>query len=465
MVLLARFIAASACLSLAAWAHSQDAAQTADPRDFGIELTPGPVLPGEQQAVTTNNNEGRPVIGRVHVRVGSGAIILMPDGQLFGRREGEFSPTDRKFKPLDRNELAKRLAVEFSGFRTKSTNHYVYVYNTSDEFQFGTGRILESMLPGIKKWAETCKIDVKNPAVPLVVVMFRTEAEFRRHRRMPPGVVAYYEPVSNRVYMYEQSRLSSVRPDLALGQAISTVAHEGVHQILHNIGVQQRLSIWPMWLSEGLAEFFAPTTVGKNLKWKGAGHVNDVRMFELEQYVRGKAAEGASGEMVEHTVLAGPAQLSSLGYATSWALVHFLDKAKRPELVALVREASNFAPLTGATDVSNLGVVRSNREAFSKQLGSDFKSLETQIIEHLKSLPYNDPLKDAPHFVATFEAGSGRRLQRSASTFHFLPLAEKWLGDMRQKLPTAEQAAAKTAIRDFDNRALAEAFMRQWQNQ
>src|SRR6188472_4639005 len=159
--------------------------------------------------------------------------------------------------------------------------------------------------------------------------MFRTETEFNRHRRMPAGVVAYYDPVTNRVFMYEQSRLAQVRPDLALGQAISTIAHEGVHQILHNIGVQQRLSMWPMWLSEGLAEYFAPTTAGERLKWKGSGQVNDLRMFELEQYIKSRAAEKPDGQMIEHTTQA--ARLTSTGYASAWALTHYLAKNKRAE--------------------------------------------------------------------------------------------------------------------------------------
>jgi hypothetical protein len=461
MVLLARFPAAALFLFFVSATHAQDAPRTADPRDFGIELTPGPVLPGEQQAVLTNNEEGKPVVGRVHVRVGSGAIVLMPDGQLVGRREGEFTPTDRKFEPLERNALAKRLAAEFDGFRTKTTNHYVYVFNSSDEFQYGASRILETMLPGVKAWAESCKIEVKNPAVPLAVVMFATEAEFRRHRRMPAGVVAYYEPVSNRVYMYEQSRLSNVRPQLALGQAISTIAHEGVHQILHNIGVQQRLSVWPMWLSEGLAEFFAPTTVGVKLRWKGPGQVNDLRMFELEQYVRGKAAEAPNGEMVEHTVLAG--RLTSTGYATAWALVHYLAKYKRPELLALVHEASQVQPLSGAMELNPAGAVRANHDAFTKRFGKDFVDLEKRIVAHLKKQPYTDPFVDAPHFVATFVTNSGRRTQRDASTFHFVPLAEKWLHDLRQKLPEADRTNAKATIYGFPNRVQAETFIRQWQ--
>jgi hypothetical protein len=461
LMLLARHLLTALSLGLlSSVVLAEDAARSIDPREFGLDLPAGTLAPGEHQTVSTANADGLPVVGRIHVRVGTAAVVLLPSGELVGRREGQFSPSDRKFEPLSKDELTKRLAAEFPGFKTKSSNHYIYVYSSSEEFQFGTGRILETMLPGVKLWAEGCKIDVRNPALPLVVVMFHTEAEFRRYRRMPAGVVAYYDPLSNRVFMYEQSRLAQVRPDLALGQAISTIAHEGVHQILHNIGVQQRLSVWPMWLSEGLAEFFAPTTSGAKLQWKGPGKVNDLRMFELEQYIRGKAAEDPSGELVEHTVLAG--RLTSTGYASAWALVHYLAKYKKPELVALVREASQIGPLAGATDITSLGVVRANRDSFVKQCGDDFKGLEAKIVAHLKKQPYTDPFLDAPHFVATFVAPSGRKSQKSASTFHSIPLASKWLGDMRAKLPEADRDSSQAAIRGLPNRAQAEIYARQW---
>jgi hypothetical protein len=439
------------------------AAPSADPREFGLDLPAGPVSSGGKQNVTTTDDAGRPVVGRVHAYVGDAAIVLLPDGQLVGRRAGQFTPTDRKFEPVDKDKLAAELAAEFPGFKTKSSNHYLYVYDSSDEFQFGTSRILESMLPGVKAWMEGCKLNVHNPALPLVVVMFRREQEFHRYRRMPAGVVAYYDPLSNRVFMYEQSRLSQVRPDLALGQAISTIAHEGVHQILHNIGVQQRLSLWPMWLSEGLAEFFAPTSVGSKLRWKGPGQVNDLRMFELEQYVRGNAAKDSTGELVEHTVLAG--RLTSTGYAAAWAIVHYLARAKRPELMAMIREASSLGPLSGATEVNSLGVVRSNRESFVRHCGDHFKDYETKVVAHLKKQPYVDPFLDAPHFVATFVSGSGRRAQKNASTFHSLPVAAKWLNDLRAKLPEGDRAAAQASVRGFPNRGQAEVFARQWLNQ
>jgi hypothetical protein len=460
MDLFTRGVVAAALIGMTAVASGQEPARMLDPRVFDLEIPPGPVSPGEQQAVTTSDADGKPVVGRIHIRVGTGAIVLLPDGQLIGRKEGDFQPTARKFEPLGQSAMAKKLAAEFPGFKTKSTNHYVYVYNSSDVFQFGTGRILESMFPGVKGWAEDCKIEVHNPAVPLVVVMFKTEAEFRRRQRTREGVVAYYEPVSNRVYMYEQSRLNEARPDLAQGQAISTIAHEGVHQILHNIGVQQRLSVWPMWLGEGLAEYFSPTTVGKNLKWNGPKHVNDLRMFELEQYVRGKAAQAPDGEMVEHTVLA--AQLSSTGYATAWALVHYLANMKERDFLAYVKEASEIQPLSGAIDVSNTGVVRSNRDAFTRRFGQDLKDLEAQIVAHLRRQKWNDPFEGAPHFVATFVSGTGRRAQKEASTFHFVNVAEQWLKDLRDQLPETERSSAKAAIYPFENRAQAEAFLRHW---
>jgi hypothetical protein len=463
MLFLRYTVAALVAALLTTLACGQDVDGVVDPREFGLDLPAGPVSPGERQAVTTTDDDGQPVVGRIHVRVGSSAVILMPDGQLVGRREGQFSPTDRKFERVDKDKLAARLAAEFPGFKTEKTSHYIYVYNSSDEFRFGASRILETMLPRVKRWFDDCKIETHNPPLPLVLVMFKNEAEFRRYRRMPAGVVAYYDPLTNRVFMYEQSRLQQVRPDLALGQAISTIAHEGVHQILHNIGVQQRLSVWPMWLSEGLAEFFAPTTVGKNLTWKGPGQVNDLRMFELEQYVRGNSAKSPTGELVEHTVIAG--RLTSTGYASAWALVHYLSALKRSDLMTLIREASHIGPLTGATDVNGLGVIRSNRDAFTKLLGDDFVELESRVVAHLKKLPYTDPFLNAPHFVATFICSTGRKTQKSVNTFHSMPVAQKWLAEMREKLPEADRPTAQAEIRAFPNRVQAEAYVRQWQMQ
>jgi len=441
-------------------AAAQEKPKLVDPRLYGLELDPGPLRPTKGEVATTEDGEGRAVVGRIHVRIGDGAVILLPDGQLVARKAGQFSVTDRPFVPITNDVLRERLAAEFPGFRTRQTNHYLYVYDTSDEFVFGTSRILETMLPGVKGYAELNKLEVHNPELPLVVVMFKNEADFQKHRRVPDGVVAYYHTLTNRVFMYEQSRLAQVRPDLAIQQAISTIAHEGAHQILHNIGVQQRLSAWPLWLAEGLAEFFAPTTVSQRLRWKGAGQVNDLRMFELEQYLKSRAAEEPSGQLIDETVLAG--RLTSTGYASAWALTHYLAKNRRTEFTKLLQDVSQYGPFEGAIDVTPPGVVRSNLETFLKYFGDDAVAMETRLVLHLKRQPYTDPFAEMPHLVATLTATDGRHQQRQVNTFHSPALAEKWLREMLDRLPEEQRDKVQTSVRQFPNRAQAQAFAQQW---
>jgi len=162
-------------------------------------------------------------------------------------------------------------------------------------------------------------------------------------------------------------------------------------------------------------------------------------------------------------VIAG--RLTSTGYASAWALIHYLAKSKKPELMTLIREASHVSPLTGATDINGLGVVRSNRDAFTKLLGDDFVELESRVVTHLKKQPYTDPFLDAPHFVATFVSTAGRKPQKSVNTFYSMLVAQKWLTDMREKLPEAERATGQAQIRAFRNRMQAEAYVRQFQSQ
>ncbi len=437
-------------------------AKSFDPAQFGFDLPVGIVRQENGANVTTADADANPVVARLHVAVGDGAIVMLPDGQLVARKAGEFTPTEKKFEPITKEALAKRLdATEFPSFKVKQTKHYVYVYNSSEEFFTGTSRILESMLPGVMAYAETQKIEgVHSPEVPLVVVMFSTEEEFQKHRRMPAGVVAYYHTLSNRVFMYEKSRLLQVRPDLAQSQAISTVAHEGAHQILHNIGVQRRLSSWPMWLSEGLAEFFAPTTFGKGMKWKGAGQVNDMRMFELEQYVKSHASEKPDGKLVEQTVAA--ARLTSTGYASAWSLTHYLAKNRRGEFATYLRTISKTEPLEGALNIQPPGIVPANLELFRQTFGDKFDDLETKLVAHLKKQPYTDPFADSPHFVAGLIIPNGKRAKREVQTFHSQLLADKWIRETIEKIPAEDQAAVLKEIRQFPNRATAEAFANSW---
>ena len=215
-----------------------------------------------------------------------------------------------------------------------------------------------------------------------------------------------------------------------------------------------------MWLSEGLAEFFAPTTIDRNLKWKGAGQVNDLRMFELEQYLKSRGPEETGGQLVAQTVGAG--RLTSTGYATAWGLTQYLAKHHRADFQAFVREASRLGPLEGARRVVPPGVVPENLKRFKQHFGDDLADLERRLMLYLQSLPYTDPFAEWPHYVALVEWPVGGRTRRQANVFHTPEQADKWRQEGLAQVPEPQRAAAQAAVREFPNRLLAEQFARQW---
>lgn len=462
-----------ACLAIGAGLGARSApAQTTpaaasrtavDPKVFGLDLPPGPVRDGGDRRVVVDDENGGPVVGRLHCEVGDSRIVLLPDGRLTARPTSAAPETDRPFAPADKQVLADRwTSGRLAGFKTKITRHYVFVYNTSEEMATITSRILESMVPGLLAFADLMKLDAAEPELPLVVLMFRTEAEFQAFQRMPPGVVAYYHQLDNHVVLYEESRLASIKRELAIQQTLSSIAHEGAHQILHNIGVQRRLSVWPMWLSEGLAEYLAPTSFGKNLRWKGAGQVNDLRMFELEQYLKSRSDDGQGAPLVEQTVLA--ARLTSTGYATAWALTHYLAKQQKTDFQKYLLEASRLGPLEGDLRIEPPGVVRSQLPRFRQTFGDDLVEIERRLVLHLKKQPYADPFAEWPHFVAMVASSQAGRPRREANVFHSNDQAENWRNQTLERLNEDQRGSAQSTIRSFPNRSAAESFARQWLN-
>lgn len=459
-----RVAAALCCCCIGSARLAAQSPHVVDPREFGLEIPSGPIRDGNGKSIATADDDGEPVVAKLLVEVGDHRILILPDGRLVTRHRRDATSTERTFVPIEKDALAVRLLeTEFSGFKTNQTRRYLYLYNTSEEFALATSRILETMFPGVANYAKAQKIEVTEPDVPLVVVMFRTEDEFQRYERMPTGVVAYYNIIDNRVVMYEESRLRSVKPELAIQQSIATIAHEGAHQILHNIGVQKRLSRWPMWLSEGLAEFFAPTTFGSRLRWKGAGQVNDMRMFELEMYLKSRDSDQPNGQMIEQTVVAG--RLTSTGYASAWSLTHYLAKSKRASFNDYVREVSQLGPLEAFGEMVAPGIVPANLDLFHKHFGDDLGDLNTRLVLHLKKLPYSDPFAEWPHFVATVAVANGRRPKRDANIFHTPDMAEKWIREALETVDANQRSAAASEVRAFPNREIAARYARQWLGQ
>jgi hypothetical protein len=420
----------------------------ADPSDFGLTVPDASPKPAGNRRVLVKGADDEMVVGKVLVEVGDAFVVILPDGRLASVPQHEATVTDRPFKAVAFDELGRQLTgTKFVGFKTHKTKRYLYVYNSSKQFFEATRNILETMYPSLFGYCRRKKIPVHDPDVPLVVIMFRTQDEFEKYHAMPDGVVAYYSGVSNHVVLYEQSKLLEVAPELAFKQAISTIAHEGVHQVLHNIGVQQRLSRWPIWISEGLPEYFAPTQIGTKIKWKGVGFPNDLRMKSLETLL--KESKG-SQELVRPIVETN--QLDATGYASAWALTHYLADRRREKFVSFLVEVSKYQPLQKHT-------TDDDQALFAKFFGVDYAEFDSELVKHLSKLDYVDPILNQTHFVAMMQIGRGRKgyLVTTSPT-----AVEKWQQEEMAKLPVNLQSQVSFSIQPFPNRDTALAFAKTW---
>jgi hypothetical protein len=444
-------------LAASAAAQAPDASPVlrADPSELGLKIPDAEPIAGAGRTVQVKTDDDEVVVARVLVEVGNRYLLILPDGRLSSVPISETTPTSRAFLGATSAQVAAKLAKKFPGFTIQATPHFVYVYNSSKLFYQGTSRILETMYPGLMNYCKLRKLEVKDPEYPLVVVMFRTRKEWEDYMHgmyAGTGVAAFYDGASNRVLMYEQSDLADVAPELALKSCISTVAHEGVHQILHNIGVQQRLSRWPMWISEGLPEYFSPTDVAKGLRWKGAGQINDLRMKSMADNIKTRtrpAGAGPTGSLTEWVIATD--KLDADGYAWSWALTHFLAERRREPFNKYLAEVAKMESLSTFDP-------KERRALFVKHFGDDFAKLDADLLAHLYKLPYKDPVEFMTHYVILVDLPGRRMYQMTPSPGD----VEKLRQSLRAEIPPAAQASVQFEVRPFSTRSEAQAFARQW---
>ena len=127
---------------------------------------------------------------------------------------------------------------------------------------------------------------------------------------------------------------------------------------------------------------------------------HDLRMYELDRFLKNGSA--TRGEMVESTV--GAVRLTSTGYASAWALTHFLASKRKDKFHAYLREVAKLGPL-------NLGTRPRwpwNRKSSLLNSSDPITRLEDDLVKHLKSLPYTDPVLNQTHYVVTLNTNLSR---------------------------------------------------------
>jgi hypothetical protein len=380
------------------------------------------MLPGR---VRVRDERGRTLVARVHGRKDGRLVVLLPDGQL-ASPDADCPQTDDSFRPATFDEVGQALKEgPFRDFQVEKTDHFLVVYECSESFAVASARLLESLYKGLSRTLACHGLPVHEPEFPLVAVIFRDELSFRRYRPVSADIQAYYDRVSNWIVCYETSRQDFENPEIALLRKPQTIAHEGTHQVLQNIGVQPRLTDWPLWLVEGLAEYCAPTITRRGAEWAGWGKVNPLHMATLgdlrEEYAArsGRGRPGRAPTMPLAESIVTRTEFHPTDYALAWALTHYLATNKAREFVRYLEAMGRMAPHEVWTPGDHL-------DAFRDAFGSDLAKIDQAVARHLKGLTY-EPL---PYYLVTFEQELGGGFVRRAALVSQSPTQIlKWLDE------------------------------------
>ena len=303
-------------------------------------------------------------------------------------------------EPMTKEELGEELLAELpEGFKIHTTEDYVIAYQTERAYAKWIGNLYQGRLKrNFKKfWSKrNFKLEVEEPKFPLVAIIFATRADYaayvQRELQVDAGsMVAYYNLLTNRVTMFDltadlRSNNGAVQQERDIDNIlrnpqsipmVTTIIHEGTHQLMFNGGLQTRLADLPLWLNEGIAMFFEPPDLKARQGWNGPGRTNFPRLRDLKTYTRVTSAlellvkDDARFQSDQDTTLAA--------YAESWALTHFLINRKPAQFGQYLNFLAGKQPQQRSPPGQRLA-------DFKKFFGDDIAKLDEDFIEYVKRL-------------------------------------------------------------------------------
>ena len=300
--------------------------------------------------------------------------------------------------PATFDAMEKSLLDELpDGFKVYRTKHYLIAYQTEKVYakwlaQLYEGRLYKSF-EGF--WQRRKKLPLEDPKYPLVVIVFKSKAEYQRYvdRDLGPGqdIVAYFNLLSNRVAMYDLTagdrrpgetisarRIEEIFQNPAAIYMVATIIHEGTHQLMFNRGVQTRFADTPLWMNEGLAMFFEAPDVRNSRGWRRPGMVFDRRLYRFRNTLQNRPANSIERLLTDDARL-NNAETAADGYAEAWAFNHFLLNRRSKEYIAYLKEHSKMSPLSTADSEQRMA-------EFKKHFGEDMEKLEKNFLLYIRKL-------------------------------------------------------------------------------
>lgn len=362
------------------------------------------VLPsGADTLVISRDGEQVSIVGELlYTALDKSILFESTDGQLHvfaADRIVSIKEDAEKLPAMDHDELGESLLANLpAGFEILTTDNYVIAYKTELAFAKWIAKLYERrLIPEFEKFARSkLRYELSDASFPLAIVVFGTRAEYdayaRRELGAAPGtMVAHYSQLTNRVAMYDLTddlggkdrELEEVLQQKDAIPMVTTIIHEGTHQLMFNRGMQVRLADAPLWLNEGMANWFETPNLKNNSGWTNPGLVNQFRLGRMRSYLsrRPKRPGDSIATLISDDQRFNFADERTFdAYAESWALVHFLLKRKRKQMREYLKVVSAKRP---GFDVD----AETRLKEFTDHFG-DLEKLDEKFLKYINSLKF-----------------------------------------------------------------------------
>jgi hypothetical protein len=314
---------------------------------------------------------------------GSNNVVLLDRaGALWNvdpQRASNVQKTTAAFTSYTQSAMQARLRQEFGkGYEVTATGHYLVVHPAGLGERWS--RRFEELYRSFVHYFAVRSFQIDEPEFPLVAVVLRNQAEFRRYserlgEKVPLGLLGYYSSQSNRIALYDIGNGSD--DEAAWATNAATIIHEATHQTAFNTGIHSRFTPPPRFVAEGLGMLFeAPGVWNSRANLSPATRINRGRLADFRRHVQ----DDERPEALFAELIASDRLFSTnvdLAYAEAWAFSYYLletQPARYGQYLKLTARRPDFTVYTGEQRLAD----------FASVFGRNFKLLDAQFMAYLE---------------------------------------------------------------------------------
>jgi len=342
-----------------------------------------------------------------------------------------------QFSPFSAADVRDRLRREFGNeFEIVGTGHYLVCGPRQRARMYAD--IFEETYRTFRLYFGARGFSLQEPEFPLVALVFPDPGAFARYARedgvtVSRGLRGYYLLSSNRIALFESEQDRACLPleepqgasrafvsastfrlrvskhtdgpaDWLFGRdeaATSlwkiaewreegeflgsieanlhdTIVHEATHQVGFNTGLQSRVGVNPLWVTEGLATLFeAPGIRNAGTQYAVSTRINRERSVWFKNFCKTRRKEKSLADFVATDSLFRTSPLDA--YSQAWALTFFLVETRS-------RQYANFLQSIAARPALDSYSADARLADFQQAFGNDLVLLEAAFLRFMNEL-------------------------------------------------------------------------------